>query len=111
MEFLLDVGEGKRERLDCTTCTREKPAACEACPLTHGLQPDIPVWLPFYLRLYQQTKRFNQLPDAGGLLDQDTRTMAVLDLIDQVVATREDQKTKKATAQIQAQQRKAGRQR
>lgn len=38
------------------------------------------------MRLRSRVQRYQVLPEAGGVLDQDERTMEILDLIDATVA-------------------------
>ena len=49
--------------------------------MTHGEKLDIPPWVDFYLKLWQRARDYHVLPEAGGLLDQDERTMRIFDII------------------------------
>lgn len=42
---------------------------------------EIPERAAFWLQLYRDVKRWGALPDPGGLLDQETRTMRMLNVI------------------------------
>ena len=39
------------------------------------------------LRLYNQCKQFNTLPESGGVLEQDNKTMEILSFIDIIMNT------------------------
>ena len=104
----MDVEEGKREVLDCATCTRPQPASCELCPVTTGDQPEPTPETEFLMNLWKRVKRYNVLPDPGGLLDQEERLMLQLDVIsDHVEARKQDQQ--KAADRKAAQQQGARR--
>ena len=49
------------------------------------MHDDAPFMTPlaiFYLRLYARVKRWGSLPKLGGILEQDEKTMRILDTID-----------------------------
>lgn len=98
--FLLDVEDGKREILDCETCTRPQPASCPACPLTLGHQPKVPQWLTFYMTLHKRVKRWGALPGPGGILDQQETTMMLLDMIEDVIDERNAEKRRAEEATL-----------
>lgn len=47
-----------------------------------------------WLKLYARCQQFNALPDDGGILDQGDRTMAMLDIIGEVIGKRKRHKDK-----------------
>ena len=51
------------------------------CPI-HDAEPEAAGWLRWYLTLWMRMKRWGQLPDPGGLLDQEERVMRLLDIIE-----------------------------
>lgn len=78
LDYVLDVAEGKRERLDCATCERGE-AACGVCPID-----EVPERLgeaSFWVQLYRRCQHYRTLPRGGGVLDQDLRTLAMFDRI------------------------------
>ena len=89
MRYLLDVQDGKADLLDCTTCDRPE-LHCQTCPVMTGDQPKISPVVSFYMGLHKRMTRYpGALPDPGGLLDQDERTMRILDVIgDEIDAAR-----------------------
>ena len=96
--------EGRQELLDCSKCDRPE-SACAACPVTLGLQPERDDRVEYYLSLWRRVKRYEQLPDAGGLLDQEERLMKILDYITDLVEERERQRQKREQAQQEAKAR------
>lgn len=64
------------------TCTRPD-TFCDACPIDD--QPRLLNEVSWYMRLSGRVQRYQVLPEAGGVLDQDELTMQILDLIDETV--------------------------
>jgi len=64
--------------MDCRTCDRPD-THCPVCPIND--QPDLLEPAAFYLRLWNRCDRFKTLPRPGGLLEQDERTMRMLDVV------------------------------
>ena len=94
--------ESGGEILNCSTCTRPENH-CAVCPVETGEQPEISERLNFYIKLYKRVQRYQNLPDIGGLLDQDERTMRMLDIIGEEVDAMENRKHKKRMAKTNSQ--------
>jgi len=77
------------EVFDCATCDRPK-THCEGCPIQY--QPKALAIASRLLRLHRRMERTGALPQAGGLLDQDERLMARLDMVARVVGEHEARK-------------------
>ena len=88
---MLEVGDEKAELFECSTCTRPD-TYCDACPIDD--QPRLLSEVSWYMRLRGRVHRYQVLPEAGGVLDQDEQTMTILDLIDRTVARYHDWKRK-----------------
>ncbi len=64
----------------------------------------------WWLRLYKRVKRWRSLPEDGGILDQEERTMRQLDLIADLVQEHEEERAKveKARRENQATMERLG---
>lgn len=80
--LLLEAADGQAELFSCATCTRPE-SHCAVCPIED--QPDLLSEASWYLRLYGRVQKYQVMPDAGGILDQDEVTMELLDLVDGTV--------------------------
>ena len=75
------------------------------CPITLGIQPQPDPKIEFYLNLWSRCKRYECLPDSGGLLDQEERLMKILDYISSVVDERDKKKRKREQAEQESRAR------
>lgn len=80
---MLRAQDVKKER--CAYCARrERGWKRRLCPI-HDRPPAATIWLDPYLRLWRRMRSYKALPDPGGLLDQEERMMAILDVIGEEV--------------------------
>ncbi|MBU1701442.1 MAG: hypothetical protein KJ970_13170 [Candidatus Eisenbacteria bacterium] len=92
MRFVLETQDGGGEILDCETCQRPE-TYCHTCPALHGDQPEIAPWVSIYMKLWRRMTTWKgTLPENGGVLDQDERTMHMLDIVEEETSAWKERK-------------------